>query len=448
MKYLLICFLFFSCNVLKTLTDGNTKVDNDFYNENSNRVHLNLSFPKAYRTYYVNDEVSVRQINIDYSGGSLECSLDGGSTWHPCNSPYTWEISNYSNEHMFRISNEESNLTESFIPEDHFPGLNFVSCDQQITSSESVASFNSRTFTANEIVCFSDGVIISNSASDGALLNDANGVVYIARDGDTVKITSAENATNIIEDSGQKIVIVGIEIYGTGTGQTGIAINQDQAVLEDIYINIPGNSSQGIQLGLSGGSATIRNSEISITDTGFGVGIYSQNSNLYIYDSIIEAGYNAIYLWKNSAGTYELYVENSELWGLKTNAPNANVGVIETYINDASNSHLINISNSTVISQGGPAFYIKGAAGIVDINLNEVKIERDNYGNVDTTAIYFESSGLTNTLVVDPNSLFCNYSTTATHRFTSIMNDQTFNVSFDPSTLYAHSNNKDISLCP
>ncbi len=36
MKYLLICFLFLSCNVLKTITDGDTDPDTNFFSDNNN----------------------------------------------------------------------------------------------------------------------------------------------------------------------------------------------------------------------------------------------------------------------------------------------------------------------------------------------------------------------------------------------------------------------------
>lgn len=446
MKILISLLLFSSCNVLKNIIGDSGKPDDEFYSNRNSGLHLQIDYPFLTRSVHIVDETYVREVFIDYNGEALECSSDGGSTFSSCNFPFVWEVTNYTQEHVVRAWSGEDFIEERFTPSDIFPGHDFLSCDYEVNSSESIMAFNTRAFVTGDVVCIGPGVVISNSGADGSVYNDADDITYITRSGDFAQITSGETGI-IFADAGFRMNVIGLSINGTGTAQTGVDLSSDQSQFEDVNIDIPGNSSQGFNLALSGGSVYISNSSISVLDIGASEGIYANNSNVYLDNVNIDAGYNAIYLWKNDTGSYELAVKNSQLFGYKSDAPGPVVGVIETYSNENTNSYQVNLADSIVTSGGGPAIYIKGMGGVVDLNLVRTELSRNSDSNVDTAAIRVDTTGEVNTISVDPDSYICNYENIAGNMFDEILDDQSSLVSFDPTVMNAHTSNTDIGLC-
>lgn len=435
-----------SCNIIQLFLDGKTNVPNEFFDGASAELHLN--FPQQKRTHYVDDEQAIRTININYSGGSLTCSEDGGANFTPCNSPYTWEITNYNTVHVIKLTSGKGEMIESFTPSTKFPGLTFLTCTQNVTSNETAAAFISRAPGANGVVCINDGVTINNAGADGSIDLGATDITIIAREGHNVNFTSSQGIEVFNDGSRNNSNYIGFSISGTVNSQKGFSITGANVDVEDVSINLSGNTSQGMNI--STNSINLKGLNITTGDLGSSYSLYINNSNVNIDDSTLEAGYQPIYFWKNDENAYNVNLLNTTIRGLKTN-PGTGIspGVISIYNNNGTNNVNINFTDSTIESSGGPAILYSGnaAPGITNINLTNTKIKRLNSSNNDGPAIYCEPNSVANTLTVDADSLVCNESANTNSKFTSILTDNGAQMSFDPTVMNAHTSNSDINIC-
>lgn len=72
MRYLIICSLFLSCNVVKTLTSGDTSPSNDFFdNCNNCGNHEIVELNNGLVSFFKLDESSTTRVDSGYSGNDL-----------------------------------------------------------------------------------------------------------------------------------------------------------------------------------------------------------------------------------------------------------------------------------------------------------------------------------------------------------------------------------------
>lgn len=449
MKVLILFFLM-GCNVIKFFGNEDNISEEFFYNPNS-EPFIEVNFPEQKRTKYISDESLIRTVNFNFLPfGELWCSSDDAQNFVECGDGYVWEVADYNTEHIVEYRGDNGNIfSTTFTPSTELPNISFLTCTFEVTANESFAAFYGRTFSDPTVACIGDGVQISNAGADSPISFAFPNITVIARQGDVATFSSAKATDSIFDDvSRGNIDYIGLKVTGNQVQQTAFNITGTDVDIEDVEIDLTGSASAGIKTSTNGNLVNIRSVNINLTDTGSGEGIYTQNSNINIYDSEIQSGYNAVYFWKNSTSTYVFNASNSVFIGNKINPLNgSSPGVLETFINEGTNSHQINLTDSQVISNGGAAFLVKNAAGIADINLSRTVVKRGGSVNFDGPAIVVENMASTNTLVVDSETYFCNESSSAGATYTSILNDLSTNVIFNPSDMDEHVNNTDIGSC-
>jgi len=456
-----VLMLLTSCNAIKLLTSDETEVDQDFYDgvcssgscNNTGGIYLNLTYPIQRRTHYVDDETGIRSIGVTYdSTALLECSNDAGVTYSICtgNSSYTWAIADYNIEHRIRVSNNGDEFVASFTPSQMYSGLTFVSCTVNITANETFASYNTRTFVDGDVVCFDDNVSIYRSGTHAGVTFANNNVTLIARTNYSVDFTTLETGITIMNtESFSNINLVGIKISGSGASQTGLDIQGSSVDLEDVTVSLSGNPVNALKLATNGSVVNIRYSYIQSSDTSAGNALYANNSDVYAYESTFESGYQAAYFWKNSSGDYTINSQDSTFIGKKTDGANgSSPGVVATFSNEGTNAYNINFNNSKIWSDGGPAIVLRSGGGIVNVSLSSTALERQSATSYDGPAILVENMAGTNTISASTDSYVCNVGTGVSNEFTSVLSDLSALVTFDPTTMTAHTSNTDINTCP
>lgn len=463
--------LFQACNLSNLVSGDQNTVSDRFYGENSNNnggggggsqetLTLSFTFPTQKRTYYVNDDTGIRKVNFSHnSGGTTDCSLDGGTTWSSCTSPYTWPIGMYNSAVKVRLNYDNRELIQEFTPSSKLPGITFVNCSWEVTSSESFTAFKARSFASGTVGCLANGVTITNSGAEGNIPLSSGNVTIIAREGSTATFTSGQSAASeIFNVTGDNTRFVGLTLTLTGATMKALRFlgSSLNLLVEDSTINMTLGNNWGIDSGPSGGTVnniTARYLTINNTNTVGGGGTYLANSNLTLHNCDITAGFQAIYLWNhssNSTSDLTITINNSTIKGTKTNPANATEpGVFNTLSANATYKNVLTISGSTVISSGGPAFVFDDSANINTLTLTNTTVKRDSVANFDGPAISSKETTLTNLVSVDVDTRFCNMSSNTSEKFTSILADASSSpISFDPTVMTAHSSNTDIGLCP
>lgn len=441
-------FIVFSgCEMAENLIGAKSGVDDSFNRDTRQSNSFSFSFPSNNRNYFIDDETSIRTVTFNYSNVDyIECSTDGGATYSDCTgNNYIWGASAYNTTHYVRIRyNDGQEETRTFTPSSEVSGKNFYSCNHTISGNESMTTFDGRTFAANDVVCFEDGVTISGTI--GHTL-DASNLTYIVRDGQTATITSSV-AGNIISTSGMTdFVIVGLSLSSSTTSAKGIYVNSTGFIADDINVNMTGNNAYALEFASIDNLAVIRNSEITTTDTASSTAIRSNDTQLEIRNSTISGGYYAVFFWRPSAPTQTLTAYDSVFKMTKTDGSATAPGIIASNSNNASNSSNFTFNDCEFLSASGPSIFVFGSAGTSQFNFNNTQLKADNTYSVSGPAIHFAGSNAGDTVTFDTNSLVCKKSAASTN-FSSIIDDTTNgNASTNETNMSAHSSNTDIGTC-
>lgn len=243
------------------------------------------------RPVAVNDEI---YITIGTDDRYLECKLPDSSTYTTCSVDETGRLYlpsvNVAGELIVRSSNDKVNWQEEAIP---VQAVDVVACGLEITSgTEPTYAALKAIIEANEVVCFGDGVNVTNQVTDATNYLSILGlqpITLIARVGDQAVIENKKSDHVIYITSGSRsISIVGLEIRANNlpaskgafvSGSGSSVIIADNSILH--RGNTPTNS-MGIQANTSSKYRIVGNQirAFSVTDQTFGRGIFHHLSDI------------------------------------------------------------------------------------------------------------------------------------------------------------------------
>lgn len=448
MKYLILILLFSSCNILKIITGSDSNLDDNFLNKG---LWLEV-YPEYYyghRTIYVDDEIDVRTLNVDFpKGASLSCSTDNGSTFFDCTDhKFVWDVANFNSNHIIRAKLNDQEIEKSFIPSNHMPNTTFVSCNHNISVNESIDDFNgnvNRTIVAGEVVCVDNGVEITGSST---LSNLPSGVILISRQMDFAKIIS-DIAGSIVSISAQDVKIVGFDIFGKSNpsdiaNQVGIDLSAS-AQIEDCYIQLEGASAIGMNFSAAG-DVTLNGISMSIfSNDSHGIKIFDTNVN--IYDSYISSGNISLYFQNSIALNTTLNIYDSEIFSFKDVPAAFTPGVIQSSTNNTG-FNIISLNRTRIVTDtGAVGILVDKTSGATQLQINDTKFVNNNLGTISNPAIRFNADTQFDSVNFNANSIICNLGTNSTFDLIVSLNNNAF--TFDASVMNAHTDNTSIGICP
>lgn len=459
MKYffLILIFILTGCNVLTMLGEEQAGIKGDPFRKDysSKNYYLNLNFPNIERDFYLLDEDFVRTVTIEApSEASLSCSHDNGATWESCTGDtIIWDSSDYNIYHQVKAVMQDGHVeTQSFRPSLVASGVSFGNCDETVTADEPISTFNGRLATSKTI-CLADGVTISNAGSDGAISPGGSTTItlYARKDTNVELINAAQASIPVVQvNSGTTMNIYGVRILNTMAPGNGVNADSTTKIV-DSYIEVQDTTNSSNALNSNGANTVINilSSEFKHSSLNNGGAISVGSSDLYIKNSTIKGGYQAIYFYSNIGADFTLSIEDSQIYAEKTNnASTSAPGGIEFWHNGGGFQINFDISNSTLISRGGPMIVFDEGAGEVYANINNVSFQRTGDTNSDSPAIYIADTTGTNTLNFSSDSFVCNHTSTSTALFDSIVNNAGGTGLFNVLDMNAHTSNTDISICP
>lgn len=433
------------------MSSGETNVPNDFFT--GAPLFLNISYDQAKRDFYTHSDTNFRTIRFSYPGDAdLNCSTDNGGSWTDCSgNSYVWDYTNYTVNHLFKVQRGSEEYTENFNPSQKFPGLSFAACTHNFNISDSIQNtFAATAVAANDVLCLGDGVVIHNDGNDNAVGFAVGDIKIVANTGDTATIKNdLQTGQNTLDTFGRdntKYYGLRIEhnvIQGYAVELAGM--NSDIWECDIVSTNV---NAYGAVKVTSAGPNKIAHSSLSNSSISSGYSLTLNNTNLTLESSSVFGGYAGIYLWHNSASDHTLTLNNSSISSGKTDYAGTNEpGTILFFTNIAALKYIVNVKNSKIESSGGAAIAFKDAPGIAEVNLVNTVIKRKADFNSTSAAVINANSTGTSVITADASSYFCNVSSSATGMFNMLSSDPGGNLTFDVTTMDAHSSNTNIGTC-
>lgn len=288
----------------------------------SSEVSVSVTIPTSSRTIWVDDEVGQRTLSFTYSGDSVSCSRDAGTTYEDCDSGSTliWNVSDYSTQHIIKVENSAGESdTYTFTPSTQYPGVSFVTCDSEETGTNNeFDSFETAHLgVANKVICISDGVTIENSVAinDGDLIVGADNITIIARHGHTAifKTTRGSGTAaqqSIFTLSGRSgVKFVGLK-FDSDTGGSSWSIqpstsSQDIEIHDSEFVN---NNATGAHYsvyvtGSSGSTTPIKVKRSKFTMDEAKTAVFLSSGKLDLSNSTIDTKYRGLHASIGTTGT-------------------------------------------------------------------------------------------------------------------------------------------------
>lgn len=457
---ILSLILLSSCNVLKLVTGKQASISDGFFGNSSNETSYGsgviiMSVNEARRDFYTTTDKGFRTLGISDQLQALECSSDGGNSWSDCTgiTSYTWEVENYTSNHLFKTTHNGSVHIESFVPSDNYPGITFGTCTHTLSSSGNFTeTFGSIThlIVAGDVICINDGVTITMVSGDHPISFNVDNVKLVANTDSRVIITNSSVSSALLEHdqigNQLSIGIYGIEFLQEVEGSVALNFSGGSASIWESVVSLSHENNTGNTVQFLEGNYSLNYSVVSSARTVASTSaVELSNSNLDLNKSILEGVERAISITNTTTNKLLLDSNESLLSGLNETYTGAGSGVVSTFI---FNGELeMNFSESVIASQGGPAIYIHNSNGSQSISFFKSLIGRDINTNMDSVAILNEETTGDISIEADETSLFCNKSDQAGAKFSAIFNE-TGNTIFDVTTMQAHTSVADINLCP
>lgn len=453
-KVLLIVLVLFvtSCNVIKMVKDD-SGVPDDFLAGAD--LFLNVNFAPASRDFYTVGDTVFRELNFDYPWDSqLFCSNDGGVTFNDCgqSTTYVWNHADYNVNHVFKVVRGDEEYSVNFNPSVEFPGVTFGSCTHTFNVSDSMQNtFGAITIAANDVICISDGVEISNDGDDGAITLNTSNIKIVANLGDYAAIkNNVESSVAVIDTSG----MADSKLYGltivSDVNSNAVKLSGANSAIWDCSVqanHVAALSAVRVDNTGANGPVSINGSNLFVANNTSGSSLYVTNVNFFLNDSVVYGGYMGIFMFYNGGSNLSLSLEDSIVESGRTTYAGEHLGTISIG-NTSASTLTVNLSNVDVESRGGPAILFEDAtSGNINLNLLNSKLVRLSDSNIDSTAIKNIDTTDTITVTADANSLICNNSNSSGSMFTTIWTDVGTTLTFDETTMDAHTSNTDVNLC-
>jgi hypothetical protein len=287
-------------------------------------IELTVDDPTLRRRVFVDDEAATATgtISFSHNGDSVECSSDGGLTYGACATPSTlaWTIADRDSVHTIKVTKAgapNSPYVHSITPSGIFADIEVVTCTTSVTTNIDFTALNAL-LTGGQVVCIADGVTIANDDTlDQASIKPHTGDVIIAREADTVTVSSSRssNSSHIFEwwifPNGNDSRVVGLDVLYTGdnfasspfyvTWSTGVLINDctvhssgeasglvnlDSATAKVIGVTM--TSPSGTPEGLKLSDSTVEARELDVQTASSAVAVGNSGS-LFVHKSKLES---------------------------------------------------------------------------------------------------------------------------------------------------------------
>lgn len=365
-------------HVQNSFTDNNKIKDCDFF---EGGPRLDVILPQSKRSIWVDDNLPMRTVQIEHNGVSLECSRDGGSNYSACdsNSSFIWNTSDVAQTHFVRVTYEDGSTDErNFNPSTVYPGINFVTCTDNFNTSNTQGNLGSSLSmplgTSNSVLCFGDGVTISDGNGVTGPISFASGnITLIARQGHSATIQNSQSGQHALQIPGRtNIRIVGLQIIShAATSYSAIKIDSGSLDIEfqDVYVSTAINNGSAVTINSAGGSGTntIRFLDSKIEPIAGGIGLEADGSSeVEIKKSMVKS--NDINLSVQNSTILD--VENSHIENLGTSISSHQL--LKVY-----NGGTVTIEDSKLIDRSGSGIYLNdNSSGSVSLTLDGNEIIR------------------------------------------------------------------------